>query len=143
MRIIFSLLLLFFCLPLLAGENSAELLKQRLDWFMEGASRNDAQVHQAFWDENLIYTSSSGKRFGKAELMKDVLSAGPVPAGHDAVQYSAEQVEVRVFGEVAVVAFRLIGKNSHQQTDYLNSGTFIRREGQWRAVIWQATRAAD
>ena len=37
--------------------------------FMDGASRNDAAVHQRFWAEDLVYTSSAGKRFGKAEIL--------------------------------------------------------------------------
>jgi hypothetical protein len=28
-------------------------------------------------------------------------------------------------------------------TYYLNSGTFVKRDGQWRVVNWQATRVPD
>jgi hypothetical protein len=39
--------------------------------FLEGASRNDAAVHDRFWADDLIYTGSSGRRIGKADIMRD------------------------------------------------------------------------
>jgi hypothetical protein len=42
------------------------------------------------------------------------------------------------------VAFRLVATTVHGDTtevaDYLNSGTFLKRTGQWRVVNWQATK---
>jgi hypothetical protein len=35
-------------------------------------SRNDAAAHERFWAEELIYTGSSGKRIGKADILADV-----------------------------------------------------------------------
>ncbi len=46
-----------------------EELTKLLHDFMEGASQNDAAMHDRFWAEDLIYTSSSGERFGKVEIM--------------------------------------------------------------------------
>ena len=50
--------------------------------FLAGASRNDAAVHDRFWADDLIYTGSSGRRVGKADIMKDVRGA-PAPKPED------------------------------------------------------------
>jgi ketosteroid isomerase-like protein len=109
-------------------------LRQMLDAFLAGASRNDPAVHARFWGDDLVYTSSAGKRMGKADILRDVQE----PAATDAppVIYTAEDVQVRLYGKTAVVAFRLV--TAAQQ--YLNTGTFVKRGGAWQAVAWQATK---
>jgi hypothetical protein len=60
-------------------------------------------------------------------------AAGPV--------YTAEDVQIQVYGDTAVVAFKLVATppdNSVVLT-YFNTGTFLRRNGKWQVVAWQAT----
>lgn len=115
-----------------------------LNEFLAGAGRNDAAVHDRFWAEDLIYTRSAGARVTKAELMAGVRSA-PAPKPEDPVTvYSAEDVQIRVYGGTAVVAFRLVGSitrsdGSKDVSTHLNTGTFVKRRGSWQAVAWQAT----
>lgn len=106
--------------------------------FLDGASRSDAVVHDAFWAEDLIYTSSSGRRFGKPELMAG-LPPAPIPP---TTRYTAEDVQVLVFGGMAVVAFRMVATSTENAPvqQFLNSGTFILRDGRWQVVNWHATR---
>ena len=118
--------------------------------FLAGASRNDAAVHERFWADDLIYTGSSGRRIGKADILKDVKGAPPPQPGDPTVTYTAEEIRVQPYKDTAVVAFRLVGttvaNGKTQVQKYLNTGTFVKRKGQWRAVAWQATklpRAAD
>src|SRR2546425_325155 len=123
--------------------DAAELTRL-LKEFLAGASRNDAAVHDGFWAEELIYTGSSGRRRGKADIMRDVRSApAPKPADPTTI-YSAEDVRIQQYGNTAVVAFRLIGTTEKdgktQVAQYLNTGTFLKRKGRWQAVSWQATR---
>jgi hypothetical protein len=51
---------------------------------------------------------------------------------------------VHPYGDTAVVNFRLVMHNVNQSktetTYYRNTGTFLKREGRWQAVAWQATR---
>jgi len=123
--------------------DTAELTRL-LKEFLAGASRNDAAVHDRFWSEDLIYTRSSGRRIGKAEVMHDVRSAPAPKPGDPTTIYSAEDIRIQQYGNVAVVAFRLVGTTENdgrtQVTNYLNTGTFLKRHGQWRVVSWQATR---
>jgi uncharacterized protein (TIGR02246 family) len=127
----------------LAAAPAAELTTLVED-FLAGASRNDAAVHERFWADDLIYTGSSGRRIGKAEILKDVKAAPPPKPEDPLVTYTAEEIRVQPYKDTAVVAFRLVGttvadgKTSVQR--YLNTGMFVKRKGQWRAVAWQATK---
>ncbi|HVR71682.1 MAG TPA: nuclear transport factor 2 family protein [Vicinamibacteria bacterium] len=112
--------------------------------FLAGASRNDAAVHERFWAADLIYTSSAGRRMGKADVLAGVRSAPAPSPGGPTTTYAAEDVRIQQYGDTAIVAFRLVGTTTKDDTTettrYLNTGTFLRREGRWQAVSWQATR---
>lgn len=139
--ILLALLSLFAVTPAQAGSDQDEL-KQMLNEFLAGASVNDAAAHDRFWAEELVYTSSRGLRFGKAEIMEG-MSADAEPGDEEpAVVYSAEDIRIMQFGTTAVVAFRLLGTpqdDPDQVLQYFNTGTFIRRKGEWHVVAWQAT----
>ncbi|MEN9839890.1 MAG: hypothetical protein RL177_1369 [Bacteroidota bacterium] len=115
-------------------------LTAKLHEFMAGASVNDAAIHDAFWADDLIYTSSTGRRFGKKEIM-DGFSTSRTPS---TTTYTADEIRIQVYEDVAIVAFRMTGVDVASSvpitTLYLNSGTFVKRDGQWRVVNWQATR---
>lgn len=115
-----------------------------LEGFLAGASKNDASVHERFWADDLIYTGSSGRRVGKAQILEDV-RATPAPAPGDArVTFSAEDVRIQQYDDAALVAFRLVATTvtpeSTQVGQYLNSGMFLKRKGRWQVVGWQATK---
>lgn len=122
----------------------AAALKGLLNEFLAGAGRNDPSVHERFWAEELIYTGSSGRRVGKADIMRDVRSAPAPKASDPQTVYTAEDVRIQQYGDMAVVAFRLVGTTTKggaaEVSKFLNTGTFIRRGGRWQAVSWQATR---
>ena len=119
-------------------------LTRLLREFLAGASRNDASVHDRFWAEELVYTSSSGRRIGKADILRDVRAAPAPKPGDPTTTYGAEDVRIQQYGDTAIVAFRLVGTTEREgKTDvahYLNTGTFLKRNGRWRVVAWQATR---
>lgn len=124
---------------------AAELTKLLND-FLAGASRNDVAMHDRFWADDVIYTGSAGRRRGKADIMKDVRSA-PAPKPGDAkTTYTAEDVRIQQYGDTAIIAFRLVGTTEKdgktEVAKYLNSGTFLKRQGKWQVVNWQATKAA-
>jgi hypothetical protein len=126
--------------PLLWAQTDEARLSGLLHEFLNGASRNDVAMHERFWDEDLVYTSSAGKRFGKAKII-DELRAGPAVGEEEPeMRYGAEDIRIRVYGDTAVVAFRLLGTSGGNTLQFFNTGTFVRREDGWRAVAWQATR---
>ncbi len=127
-----------------APAKDAAVLTSLLNEFLAGASRNDAAIHDRFWADDLIYTGSSGRRIGKADIMKDVRSAPPPAPGEPQTVYTAEDVRIHQYGNAALVAFRLVATTaraeSTQVAHYLNSGMFVKRDGRWQAVGWQATK---
>lgn len=128
------------------AKDGAELTKL-LTEFLAGAGRNDVAVHDRFWADDLIYTRGSGQRVGKAEIMKSVRSAPPARPEEPKTVYTAEDVRIQQYGGTAVVAFRLVGTtdNAGKVTvaKFYNTGTFVKRKGEWRVVAWQATRIPD
>jgi uncharacterized protein (TIGR02246 family) len=122
-------------------------LRALLAEFLEGASRNDAAVHDRFWAEELIYTRSAGVRLGKAELMQGLRDLPPPTPQDPKVAYVGDEVRVQQYGDVAVVAFRLIGTTTRRDgtevATFLNTGTFVKRDDRWQAVAWQSTRVPE
>ncbi|HYH86353.1 MAG TPA: nuclear transport factor 2 family protein [Pyrinomonadaceae bacterium] len=126
-----------------AAPDAAELSKL-LNEFLVGASRNDAAMHERFWAEDLIYTGSSGRRVGKADIMRDVRSAPAPKPGDPKTVYAAEDVRIQQYDKTAVVAFRLVGTTERggatEVASFLNTGTFLKRGGKWQVVNWTATK---
>jgi ketosteroid isomerase-like protein len=129
--------------PAPAAPDGAELTRLLKD-FLAGASRNDPAAHDRFWAEDLIYTGSVGRRLGKADIMRDVRAEGAPKPGDEMTTYTAEDIRIQQYGETAVVAFRLVGTTTKggktETANYLNSGTFLKRNGKWQVVNWQATK---
>jgi hypothetical protein len=130
-----------------ASASDTDDLTAMLHVFLAGATTEEA--HERFWADDLVYTSSRGARTNKAEIMASFETAenetetsegdepGPV--------YTAEEIKVQVYGTTAVVAFKLVGttvKSSDGEAEiqeYFNTGTFVKRDGEWSVVAWQAT----
>lgn len=116
-----------------------EVLTALLNEFLDGASVNDTEMHDRFWAEDLIYTSSSGSRTTKHEIMSG-LDTSAEPDDLQMPGYGAENIQIRVYDDAAVVAFRLTAETQDERMEYFNTGTFLKRDGEWRAVAWQATK---
>ena len=123
----------------LAQDDEAELTAM-LKHFL--ANADDPAVHERFWADSLVYSSSAGLRFGKADIMKGFENADPAADEPPAIVYSADEIDVRLYDDVAIVAFKLVGAPADGTAHrlYYNTGTFLKRDGEWRAIAWQATR---
>lgn len=151
----FTHAILFTILTLLSTHCMAEDLNDQLtdmlNEFLAGASSNDPEAHERFWADDLIYTSSSGERFTKADIMKSLDSPPQQGGTEPETLYTAEHIIIHPYGTMAVVAFQLVGtqneetdgRSSPKVSNYLNTGTFLERNGVWQVVAWQATRMAE
>lgn len=144
-NIIIVLGLVLFTQPVYAqNETEIQILTQKLHEFMAGASVNDEQIHDNFWDEELIYTSSAGLRFGKKQIMDGLKNQDESDQQPPSTTYTADEIIIQVYDDTAVVAFKMTGltntPSGNETTYYLNSGTFLKRKGEWKVVNWQATR---
>lgn len=150
MKIYFIPFFLLFILiaPVINAQSSDDkaILTDLLHEFMEGATVNDADIHNRFWAEDLIYTSSAGERIRKQDIMEGLPSEPVQPSESDPV-YSAEDFEIQLYGKTAIVAFRLVaeinGGDEPVVMNFYNTGTFLKRNGKWQVVAWQATRIPE
>ena len=134
--------LLLTAQPAAADSAEAELTDLLRDFL---ANVDTRAAHDRLWAPDLIYTSSSGLRFGKATVLESYDEDEPAAA---TVRYSAEDIRVQRYGDAAIVAFRLVAEpvddaSGETVRQFLNTGTFVKRDGRWQAVAWQATRAAE
>jgi len=122
----------------LAGD--ADEILGMLDEFLANAGVESA--HERFWADDLVYTSSRGTRTTKAEIMASFEGVEEGGDGEPGPVYSAEEVQLKWYGDTAVVAFKLVA-TPHDESPvdyYFNTGTFLKRDGEWRVVAWQATK---
>ena len=127
-----------------AGASDADDLTALLHDFL--ATSDKEQAHERFWADDLVYSSSAGLRFGKADIMSGFDSASDEDTDTPPeIVYSGEEVDVRLYGDTAVVAFKLVGTPTDEGSGvdvlyYFNTGTFLKRDGIWKVVAWQATK---
>lgn len=120
-------------------------LTRLLNDFLAGASKNDIAMHDRFWADELVYTSALGRRKGKADIMRELREESEKPAKPEdgSAVYTAEDIKVQQYGDTAIVAFRLVATTDKAGTktvaNYFNTGTFLKRNGKWQVVAWQAT----
>jgi ketosteroid isomerase-like protein len=113
--------------------------------FLAGAGSGDRAIFEKFFADDVIYTRATGAVITKADIMG---SLGKPAASEEKSSYSAEDITVHEYGDTVIVAFRLEGRTEHgdgkvEQAHYRNTGTFLRRNGRWQAVAWQATKISD
>lgn len=114
---------------------------QRVRDFLVNVPKNDPKVFQDFFADDVIYTRSAGVTVNKAEILKNIdVRASNEPQA----TFDADDFTVHPYGTTAVVNFRLIMRNTvdgkPQTTYFRNTGTFLKRNGRWQAVAWQATK---
>jgi ketosteroid isomerase-like protein len=125
-----------------AAEDVTALLRE----FIAGAGSGDRALFEKFFADDVIYTRASGVVITKADIMASLGKSAPASEGKSS--YSAEDITVHEYGETVIVAFRLVGRTDHgdgnvETARYRNTGTFLRRNGKWQAVAWQATKISE
>jgi len=136
---LFSLLLLLSSSACFADDKSD--ISTMLTEFL--AQNEQLKQHQNFWADDLVYTSSNGTRFGKAQIING-MSEATKDLKETIPFYSAEEVVISVHDTTAILTFKLIAKESRKNPvtvqEYLNTGTLLKRKGSWQVVAWQATK---
>ncbi len=125
-----------------AAEDVTTLLRE----FIAGAGSGDRALFEKFFADDVIYTRASGVVITKADIMASL--GKPAAASEGKSSYLAEDITVHEYGDTVIVAFRLVGRTDHgdgnvETVRYRNTGTFLRRNGKWQAVAWQATKISE
>jgi ketosteroid isomerase-like protein len=123
----------------ISAEDSATIkqVTQRVRAFLANVPKNDPRVFEDFFADDVIYTRSAGVTVNKAEILKNIDTRA---ATEPQATFNGDDFTVHPYGDVAVVNFRLVRHNGGQTTYFRNTGTFLKRNGKWQAVAWQATR---
>lgn len=130
--------------PAASQDPAVQQVTQRVRDFLANVPKNDPKVFQDFFADDVIYTRSAGVTVNKADILKNI----DVRAASDPqATYDADDFTVHPYGEMAVVNFRLIMHNTESgktTTSYFrNTGMFLKRDGKWQAVAWQATKVPE
>ena len=123
-----------------AQAGDADDIRGMLDEFLANADVRSA--HERFWADDLVYTSSRGTRTTRDAILASFDNAPADAASVPGPVYSADEVQLKHYGDTAVVAFRLVATppGDAPVDYYFNTGTFVKRDGEWRVVAWQATK---
>lgn len=132
--------LMLIVLAVAANATATEDLTSRLHAFLAGVG--EAEIHDQFWADDLIYTSSRGTRTNKAEIMANFSTSNEDDSVDTEPVYTAEEIQIQMHGTTAVLAFKLVATPSDDSgvQHYFNTGTFVKRDGRWQVVAWQATK---
>jgi len=141
MRTVVAALVLSFAA--MAGEPRDEIVSL-LNEFL--ARVDEVAMHERFWADDLVYVSAKGEVRSKAAILES-MRAGDTPGvrdtkpGEPKTTFPAQEVKVRPLGAtVAMLNFRLVQRVGDKTNYFRNSGTFVKRDGRWQVVSWQATR---
>jgi ketosteroid isomerase-like protein len=130
--------------PATAQDLVVQQVTERVRDFLAKVPKNDPAVFQDFFADEVIYTRSAGVTVTKADILKNIdVRATNEPQA----TFAADDFTVHPYGDMAVVNFRLIMHNTENgkaATAYFrNTGTFLKRNGKWQAVAWQATKVPE
>lgn len=119
-------------------------LTQMVRDFLANVPKGDRQVFDTFFADDVIYTRSAGVTVDKAEILKNI---GVRAVNEPQATFEADGFTVHPYGDTAVVNFRLVMHNmtnGKPETAYFrNTGTFLKRNGKWQVIAWQATRVPE
>ncbi len=134
-RVIFALIVV--AAPA-AAQSTADALLRVARWRFEADFKADKAALDTLLAEDLTYGRTSGLRHTKAQVMELVGAGGPY-----ALDYSTpDSLLARVYGETGVVTGLLKVKLTAQPAPYTLrfTDTWVRRNGRWQLVAFQATR---
>ena len=130
--------------PAVTETATSQELTRMVRNFLSDVPKGDRHVFDNFFADDVIYTRSAGVTVNKAEILRNIdVRAVNEPKA----TYEADDFTVHPYGNVAVVNFRLVQhneKDGKQDTNYFrNTGTFLKRNGKWQVVAWQATKVPE
>ena len=125
-----------------------------LNNFLQDAANNHVSGFDRFFADDVIYTRSRQvpQSPPKPRHHSKSVTAGAArpPRTDRQTKFSAEDITIHEYPDLAIVAFRLVSTEvtlDHTApptiTNYRNTGTFLRRNGKWQVIAWQSTKIPD
>jgi len=127
-----------------ADQATIQQVTRLLREFLAAVPKSDRQMFENFFADDVIYTRAAGLTVNKADIMKNI---GVRAVNEPQATYEPDDITVHPYGGMAIVNFRLVQhneKDGKQETNYFrNTGTFLKRNGKWQVVAWQATKVPE
>jgi ketosteroid isomerase-like protein len=129
--------------PSVRTQDSAvvQQITQQVRDFLAAVPKGEKQTFDNFFADDVIYTRSAGVTVTKADILTNI---GVRATNEPTATFAADDFTVHPYGNMVVVNFRLImstqDSGKTQATYYRNTGTFLKRNGKWQVVAWQATK---
>lgn len=115
-----------------------------IEQFLKNVPNNERATFDGFFADDVLYTRGTGVVITKKDILADT---GKTTVPRANATFSGEEFTVHRYGDTAVVNFRLVmhaTENDKPVTrTFRNTGTFMKRNGRWQAVAWQATPIAE
>jgi len=126
-----------------SADESKEIIAT-IQKFLADVPANKRDTYDRFFADDVIYTRNSGQVVTK----KDILADADNPAAPRAnATFTGEDFTVHQYGDTAIVNFRLVMHGTDNGTamtrSFRNTGTFMKRNGRWQVIAWQATPIAE
>jgi uncharacterized protein (TIGR02246 family) len=122
-----------------AASSSEQAVRQLFDSLVSAYAKNDAAVPASILADDATVTNPLGEVMTKAQRLAEIK-----PGGIQFDSYTADDVNVRVYGDSAVVTYRasVTGKRGDQDISGQNRVTsvFVKKGGNWQLVAAQSTR---
>ena len=115
-----------------------------IETFLKDVPKNERSTFDRFFADDIIYTRGTGQVVTKNEILADT---GKATVARANATFTGEDFQVQQHGDTAIVNFRLVMHATENdkpvRRTFRNTGTFMKRNGQWQAIAWQATPIAE
>jgi uncharacterized protein (TIGR02246 family) len=122
--------------------NAEQAIRQLMSELANAQLKGDTATLDRIWADDFTFTNSSGEVQTKAQRLAEIKSG---ELKFDSL--SRDEVQVRVYGDTAVVTSRGIVKGQRQGQDLSGQSrsttVYVKRQGRWQVVAQQVTRIAQ
>jgi uncharacterized protein (TIGR02246 family) len=122
--------------------NAEQAIRQLMSELANAQLKGDTATLDRIWADDFTFTNSSGEVQTKAQRLAEIKSG---ELKFDSL--SRDEVQVRVYGETAVVTSRGTVKGQRRGQDLSGQSrsttVYVKRQGRWQVVAQQVTRIAQ
>jgi ketosteroid isomerase-like protein len=124
------------------SSNTEEAVRQLHSEIVQAQLKSDTVALDRLWADDHIFTNPLGVVQTKAQRLAEMKSGG-----RTIESFSIADVQVRVYGNTAVVTSRATLKGQRQGQDisgqFRGIDVYVKKQGSWQVVAAQATRIAQ
>ena len=126
--------------------SAAQEVKDLVNQWDEAFMRRDTAALDRILADDFTYTDSSGAVLDRTQYMMSLIKSPDIAIQQS---YTSEDVNVRVYGDTAVVTGRSSvkgrsrGKAQFLPGQYRFTDVWVKRQGRWQAVATQGTSIAQ